>query len=125
MRRRKVLVVDDDPLVRGLLRAVLVGSEYQLDEASDGFEALRIAQEKPPDVVVLDVMMPGVNGYDVCRAMRADPRLRSTRIVILTARDTPQDRVEAAEAGADEYLTKPFSPVRLIESITTVGNLAG
>lgn len=114
-------MVDDDPLVRDLLRAVLSDQQYDLDEAADGDEAIRIASERAPDIVVLDVMMPGTSGLDVCRAMRADPLLRGSKIVMLTARGTPADRAEGMRAGADAYFTKPFSPLDLIESITANG----
>lgn len=115
--RRRVLVVDDDPLVRNLLRAVLTDADYDLEEANDGLEAMRIAEQRTPDIIVLDVMMPGANGYDVCRAFRKDPRTRSSRIVMLTARNTARDREEGMSAGADVFFTKPFSPLDLIESV--------
>lgn len=111
------MVVDDDPLVRGLLHAVLQDGRYELVEACDGMEALTLLQDEPPDVVILDVMMPGVSGYEVCRQMREDRRMHGATIVILTARDTQKDRAEAARAGADAYFTKPFSPLELLEAI--------
>lgn len=112
-----MLVVDDDPLVRGLLTAVLQDGRYELREASDGIQAMQLAGKEPPDVVILDVMMPGVNGYEVCRALRADPRCQGARIVILTARDTEDDRRQADESGADAFFTKPFSPLDLLENV--------
>lgn len=116
-RRLRVLVVDDDPLVRRLLHAVIQDGNYELLEAADGVQALQIASTDPPDAVILDVMMPGVNGYEVCRALRADPKAQGARIIILTARDTEQDRAEAEDAGADAFFTKPFSPLELLEVI--------
>jgi DNA-binding response OmpR family regulator len=115
--RMRVLVVDDDPLVRDLLSAVLHDANFDLDEAIDGQDALRIAAVQPPDVVVLDVMMPGLDGYEVCRSMRADPAFKSTRIVILTAKTSSSARDEAFRSGADAFFTKPFSPLDLIESV--------
>ena len=115
--RMRVLVVDDDPLVRNLLSAVLHDANFDLDEAVDGRDALAIAAAHPPDVVVLDVMMPGLDGFDVCRAMRADAAFAETRIVILTAKSTPTTRDEAFRAGADAFFTKPFSPLDLIETV--------
>jgi CheY-like chemotaxis protein len=115
--RMRVLVVDDDPLVRNLLSAVLHDANFDLDEAVDGQEALAIAASRPPDVVVLDVMMPGIDGYEVCRTLRADPDFATTRIVILTAKSTPGAREEALRSGADAFFTKPFSPLDLIETV--------
>jgi DNA-binding response OmpR family regulator len=116
--RMRVLVVDDDPLVRNLLSAVLQDARFDLDEAADGEEALSIAAARPPDVVVLDVMMPGVNGFEVCRMLRGDPSFSDTRIVMLTAKTSPATRAEAFDAGADAFFTKPFSPLDLIETVT-------
>lgn len=117
---RRVLVVDDDPLIRRLLRAVLQTQDYQIVEAPDGASALELAAARTPDVVILDVMMPGTSGFEVCRALRADRRFDRTRIVMLTARATDADRDEGARAGADAYFTKPFSPLDLIETVTGV-----
>jgi two-component system, cell cycle response regulator len=115
--RMRVLVVDDDPLVRNLLSAVLHDANFDLIEAVDGHEALALAASNPPDVVVLDVMMPGIDGYEVCRMLRADPDFATTRIVILTAKSAPGAREEAIHAGADAFFTKPFSPLDLIETV--------
>ena len=115
--RMRVLVVDDDPLVRNLLSAVLHDANFDLIEAVDGHEALAIAASNPPDVVVLDVMMPGIDGYEVCRMLRADPDFATTRIVILTAKSAPGAREDAIRAGADAFFTKPFSPLDLIETV--------
>jgi CheY-like chemotaxis protein len=115
--RMRVLVVDDDPLVRNLLTAVLHDASFDLDEAVDGKDALAIAAVRPPDVVVLDVMMPGLDGYEVCRALRADPSFNATRIVVLTAKSSPSARDDAYRAGADAFFTKPFSPLDLIETV--------
>lgn len=118
--RLRVLVVDDDPLVRNLLNAVLGASGFELEEAADGLEALRAAAKRVPDVVVLDVMMPGISGYDVCRTLRNDRRFDKTRIVMLTARASVRDREEGLQAGADAFFTKPFSPLDLIDTVTGV-----
>ena len=118
--RTRVLIVDDDPLVRSLLHAVLEDANFSIAEAADGLEALNMVDQDVPDVVILDVMMPGLNGYEVCRAMRADERLLGTRIVMLTARDTAFDREEGASAGADAFFAKPFSPLDLIDAVIGV-----
>ena len=117
--RALVLVVDDDPLIRNLVFAVLEDARFDLAEATDGEEALRVAAERPPDVVILDVMMPGMDGNAVCKAMRADARLAGARIIMLTARSESFDRDQAMEAGADDFISKPFSPLDLIAAVTS------
>lgn len=121
--RLRVLLVDDDPLVRGLLREVLADASYDIDEAADGVEAIRLAGENLPDVIVLDVMMPGLNGFEVCRRLRSDPRLDGSRIVMLTARGSARDREEGVRAGADAFFSKPFSPLDLIETVSDVAHV--
>jgi CheY-like chemotaxis protein len=112
-----VLVADDDPLVRNLLNAVLNDSRITLLEAANGKDALDLALAARPDVVLLDLMMPGLDGFAACRAMRAEPRLSRTRILMLTAKATEETREQALAAGADAFFTKPFSPLELIDAI--------
>jgi CheY-like chemotaxis protein len=113
-RRPRVLIVDDDPLIRRVVRAVLEDAAYDLAEAGTGEEALAAAARRPPDVVLLDVMMPGMDGFEVATRMRGDPRLEGLVIVMLTAKDGAEDRRRGLASGADRYLTKPFSPLELI-----------
>jgi two-component system phosphate regulon response regulator PhoB len=88
-----------------------------IDEAADGATALRLARENPPDIALLDWMMPELNGLDLCRALRADPATSDALIVIVTARARPDDRAEALAAGADHYIAKPFSPAELLQVV--------
>src|SRR2546428_8724185 len=119
-RKPRVLIVDDDPLIRGVVRAVLEDGAYDLDEAATGEEALHVAEGYPPDVVLLDVMMPGLNGFEVAKLIKKDARLRKAVVVMLTAKDSPEDRRRGMEAGADAYFTKPFSPLELMTTISGV-----
>jgi CheY-like chemotaxis protein len=115
----EILVADDVPSVRKLFRMILQPA-YRIVEAGDGLEALRLLRESRPPVAILDVTMPGLNGLDLCRAIRQDPRLSSMAIVIITANGGPADRAAALAAGADHFISKPFSPaiiVRLVESM--------
>jgi two-component system response regulator MprA len=107
MDRRRVLVVDDDPNVLRVMKRGLVYAGYQVDEADSGESALVSARERPPDLVVLDVMLPGLDGLEVCRRLRADSS--QLPILLLTARDRVPDRVAGLDAGADDYLVKPFA----------------
>jgi len=103
----RILVVDDDPAVTSLLRRGFAYEGYHVDTAASGAEALRLAMERPPALVVLDIMMPGMDGLEVCRRLReAD---RSLPILMLTAKDVPADQVIGLETGADDYVTKPFN----------------
>lgn len=107
MTAPRILVVDDDPKVLSLMRRGLSFAGYAPDLAADGDEALTIARDNPPDLVVLDVMLPGLDGIEVCRRLRsADSKLP---ILMLTARDRVPDRVAGLDAGADDYLVKPFA----------------
>ena len=113
----EILVADDAPSVRKLFRMILQ-PEYRMVEAGDGREALRLLLETRPPVAILDVSMPELNGLDLCRAIRQDPRIASTRIIVITANGGPADRAAAIAAGADHFISKPFSPaviLRLIE----------
>jgi two-component system phosphate regulon response regulator PhoB len=110
---RLVLVVDDDEMIRRLIRAVLEADEFEVAEARDGQSALRLATETKPAVVVLDVMMPGLDGVEVCRRLDHD----EVKVVILTARDDPALESEAKAAGADAFITKPFSPIELLDVV--------
>jgi DNA-binding response OmpR family regulator len=111
------MIVDDDPLIRRVVRAVLEDASFELEEAASGEEALRLAERDPPDVVLLDVMMPGMDGFEVAERFKGDPDLKRAVIVMLTAKDAPEDRRRGMKCGADAYFTKPFSPLELLTTI--------
>ena len=112
-RPRMVLVVDDDEMIRRLVRAVLEADEFEVAEARDGESALTLDSEFHPAVVVLDIMMPGLEGVEVCRRLDHE----RVKVVILTARDDPRLEEECREAGADAFLTKPFSSIELLDLV--------
>jgi len=105
MNDRVVLVVDDDDLVRKVVRAVLEADDYEVLEAPNGQLALEMIAERKPQLVILDVMMPGIDGVDVCRQMSHE----DARVLMLTARDAIEDRIAGLDGGADDYLVKPFA----------------
>jgi CheY-like chemotaxis protein len=111
-----VLVCDDEPVLRALVRASL-DPVYQVAEACDGNEALALAKELRPALIVLDMMMPGKSGLDVLEQLRADPALSGTPVLMLSARAQAADRAAAAASGADRYLAKPFSPMALAVTV--------
>jgi two-component system phosphate regulon response regulator PhoB len=109
----KVLVCDDEQVLRALVRATLDGEGHEVVEARDGDEALEQAREHSPDLIVLDMMMPGRSGIDVLAELRRDAMLCRTPVVMLSARTQLSDRETAVQSGADRYLPKPFSPLEL------------
>lgn len=109
-----ILVCDDDPSLRELVRAVL-GDRYRFVEAADGAEALEIARELHPDLIVLDVMLPGLSGIEVLEAIRGDERLRELKVVVITAWSHAEMEVQVA--GADRFVSKPFDPDDLSEAV--------
>jgi two-component system alkaline phosphatase synthesis response regulator PhoP len=112
-----VLICDDDPLLRELLEFKLSLRGYAVRVAADGAEALAAIDDAPPDVLVLDAMMPNVDGYETLRRLRADPRRASLPVLMLTARRRADDVVSALELGANDYLVKPFMPEELLARI--------
>lgn len=112
-----VLICDNEEILRSLVRASLEGSGYALVEARDGDEALELARRTRPDVILLDMMMPGRSGLDVLKELRTDPELRGVPVVMLTARAQATDRESAEQAGADRFLAKPFSPLELVRVV--------
>jgi CheY-like chemotaxis protein len=117
---RKLLIADDEPGIRSLVRMTLESDVYEIVEAANGEEALASARQLHPELVLLDVMMPKLDGFEACRQLKEDPATADIVVVMLTARAQESDRERGAAAGADEYFTKPFSPValmRLVEDI--------
>jgi DNA-binding response OmpR family regulator len=112
-----VLVVDDEPIVRGVVVKYLRREGYRTLEAGDGDAALALVEHEQPDLVVLDVMLPGIDGLAVCRRIRARSELP---VIMLTARAEEADRIVGLELGADDYVTKPFSPRELAARVKTV-----
>ena len=102
----RVLVVEDETDIAHFIRRGLVYKGYEVDVSLSGDEALAVAQERPPDLVILDLMLPGLDGMEVCRRLRADS---DVPVIMLTARDAVSDKVAGLDAGADDYLTKPFA----------------
>lgn len=125
LNTQKLLIVDDQDDLRKMLRLALGYGKYQLLDAADGARALEIARVEKPDVILLDVMMPGgLDGFEVCHAIKSDPALSHAFIVMLTARGQTSDYEAGDAAGADAYMVKPFSPTKLIEVIEMRSKLA-
>ncbi len=118
-----ILIVDDTETGREILEALLQSSTYQLAFASNGPEALLKAEELTPDLILLDVMMPGMDGFEVCRRLRSNPRLAEIPIILVTALDDRQSRLQGIEAGADDFVTKPFDHAELRARVRTITRL--
>jgi len=113
---KKILIVDDHADIRRLIRMTLEFESYHIFEAADGKSAIQLAKANRPDVVLLDVMMPGdIDGLAVCRHIKADAALAGAKVILLSARGQARDREAGLQAGADAYLVKPFSPLQLID----------
>ena len=118
--RRRILLIEDDESVRKLLERAL-SNAYTVESASDGLSALRrLASAPTPDLVICDIMMPGVDGLTVARRMRSDARTHATPIIFLTARPAPRDLIAGIQAGARHYLTKPFKLDDLLQKVRKV-----
>ncbi len=116
----KILIADDEASLRLLVHETLQGDELQILEASDGNEALELARREHPQLILLDVAMPGLSGNEVCQRLKADPATRDIIIVMLTAHSQAKDREQAFSSGADHFMTKPFSPVQLIRLVNGI-----
>ncbi|MFN0149907.1 MAG: response regulator transcription factor [bacterium] len=117
INKGKVLVVDDEIYILHILDFSLNAEGYEVITAEDGEAAIEKAQKEQPDLVVLDVMMPKIDGYEACRKMKQDPKMKDVPVILLTAKGRDIDRKLGLEVGADDYITKPFSPNKLIEKI--------
>ena len=121
--KHTILIVDDDPGARDAIEALLYYEGYHLNFASSGPEALVKAADLTPDLILLDVMMPGMDGFEVCRRLRTTPLLAEVPIIMVTALGEQNSRLQGLEAGADELVTKPFERLELRTRIKTVLNL--
>lgn len=108
MRKDKILIADDNQFLVEILKADLELLNYEVYSAKDGEETLELANKIHPDLIILDIMMPKSNGYQVCRKIKNDPNLKNTIVIMLTAKTSPDDKLWGYDCGADEYITKPF-----------------
>jgi CheY-like chemotaxis protein len=121
-----VLIVDDDPSIRKLVATTLEDvAGFELVEAADGDEALELAREEAPAIVLLDIDMPGIDGLEACRRLRAEPQTAEATVVMLTAAADEEAERAAEEAGADLFITKPFSPLELLRLVDDLGRDTG
>lgn len=117
VKTHKILIVDDDPHIRKILERMLAQPQYETQSAEDGLQALKLVEEFQPHLVILDVMMPGLSGLEVCEKIREKFNKEQIQILMLSAKDSQIDRRSALETGADDYLTKPFHIASLARKI--------
>jgi two-component system alkaline phosphatase synthesis response regulator PhoP len=117
MPAKKILVVDDDAKIVELVKLYLIREGYTVLTAYEGNEALKIARESQPDLAILDIMLPGMDGLEICRILRAESRIP---IILLTAKTTENDKIAGLDIGADDYVSKPFSPKELVARVRAV-----
>jgi len=120
LKEKKILIVDDEPFILKSLSFVLTKEGFQIDTATNGLEAIEKIQEDKPDLVFLDIMMPKKNGMEVCQWIRKDPVAKDIYIILLTAKGQEMDRERGFSIGADEYMTKPFSPSSVVRRINEI-----
>ena len=120
MAQPKILIVEDDPNIVKLVRYNLEKENFSVRSSRSGEEALKIAKEELPDLIILDLMLPGMDGFEVCKNLKKNPNLVSIPMLMLTARGEEVDRVVGLELGADDYVTKPFSPRELILRVKAI-----
>ncbi len=118
--RKKVLIADDNENIRDALTYLLEDEGYELLLAKDGADTLRKVREQKPDILFLDIMMPEINGYDVCRTIKNDPDLKSIYVIMLTAKGQVAEQERGKEVGADEYIVKPFSPMEILARVKSL-----
>lgn len=120
MKKPRILIVDDEEDIRDILKLTLAEEEYEIIEAEDGNEGLKAAQGKSPDLVILDYKMPYLDGREVCRKLKKDILLRHLPVIMLTGKGDIMDKVEGIDAGADDYIVKPFEPKELLARIRMI-----
>ena len=121
----KILIVEDNVEVRELLNVILSGKGFEVREVALGQEAVDFCEDMPPDLVVLDLTLPDIDGLEVCRKVKAFPQMEGIPIIICSARAHVSERVKGLDAGADDYLTKPFDPAELVARIKTLLRRSG
>ena len=119
-RGARILIVDDEPHIRRVLSSILSARGFEVVEATDGLEGLAAFEEGDADLVILDLLMPGASGLEVLAKIRTDAHRPRTPVIILTAKGQDTDREAALAGGADDFLTKPFSPMKLIARIEEI-----
>ena len=116
----EILIADDDPYIQRSLSFVLRKERFEVEVASNGEEALNKARELKPKIIILDLMMPKLNGFAACRSIKSDPGTKNSYVIMLTAKGQEVDREMGLREGADEFMTKPFSPKEIVAKVRSI-----
>jgi DNA-binding response OmpR family regulator len=119
-RPARILIADDTPQAAELLEAYLANEDYELRMAADGEQTLRAVEQWQPDLILLDIMMPRISGFEVCKRLRANPASRATAVLMITALDQPSDIDRAVDAGTDDFLSKPINKTELLHRVRSL-----
>ena len=125
MNRSKILIVEDDPDISQLLTITMKKAAFEVAVSENGYEAIDLIRRQPPDLLILDLMIPGIDGFEVCREIKREPRTANVPVLILTARGEEIDRIIGLELGADDYVVKPFSPRELLLRVRAILRRSG
>ena len=120
MKQKKILIADDNENIREALTYLLEDEGYKLVLAKDGADTLKKVKEFRPDILFLDIMMPEMNGYEICQIIKNDEELKATYVIMLTAKGQVAEQERGKEVGADEYIVKPFSPMEILNKIKNI-----
>ncbi|HAK61287.1 MAG TPA: hypothetical protein DCO77_13065 [Nitrospiraceae bacterium] len=120
MKQKKILIADDNENIREALTYLLEDEGYKLVLAKDGADTLKKVKEFRPDILFLDIMMPEMNGYEICQIIKQDEELKATYVIMLTAKGQVAEQERGKEVGADEYIVKPFSPMEILNKIKNI-----
>lgn len=113
----KILIIDDTPLIVDMAKEVLLNEKYEVITASDGVEGLAIARETSPDLIILDVMLPRLNGYEICRMLKFDEKYKDIPIIMFTSKSSEENKLMGEECGADDYIIKDFGSDQLVNLV--------
>jgi two-component system alkaline phosphatase synthesis response regulator PhoP len=125
MEKKRILLVDDETELAEMVKLRLEANNYEVSTAYDGKEGLDLARREKPDLIILDLMLPKIDGYKVCRMLKFDEKYKKIPIILFTSRGQEDDKATGLEVGADAYITKPFEPQVLLEKIRELVNPAG
>ncbi len=123
--KKKVFIVDDDTIIHEAFNAVLSSEEFEIIHSYDGQDVIERVENEQPDLIILDIMMPGRDGRDICRDIKENSKTKNIKILMLSAKSAHHERIQGLEVGADDYVTKPIDPLHLVNKIRRMCRIKG